>query len=45
MGKLLWGLAVVAVLGFSAPVNAQETVKIAFIDPLSGGASTPAKLG
>jgi branched-chain amino acid transport system substrate-binding protein len=45
MGKLLWGLAVVAVLGFSAPVNAQETVKIAFIDPLSGGGASTGEAG
>jgi branched-chain amino acid transport system substrate-binding protein len=39
--KLLWGLAAVAALGISPPVKAQEavkeTVRIAYVDPLSGG--------
>ena len=43
--KLLWGLAAVTVLGFAAPVKAQETVKIAFIDPLSGGGASTGEAG
>jgi branched-chain amino acid transport system substrate-binding protein len=43
--KLLWGLAAVAALCFSAPVKAQETIKIAFIDPLSGGAASTGEAG
>jgi branched-chain amino acid transport system substrate-binding protein len=43
--KLLLGLAAVAALGASAPVKAQETIKIAFIDPLSGGAAGTGEAG
>src|SRR5260370_13294291 len=43
--KLLWGWAVVAALGISAPVKAQETIKIAFIDPLSGGGASTGEAG
>ena len=43
--KLLWGLAAVAALSISAPVKAQETIKIAFIDPLSGGAASTGEAG
>src|SRR5262244_4621540 len=43
--KLLWGLAAVVTLGISAPVKAQETIKIAFIDPLSGGAASTGEAG
>jgi branched-chain amino acid transport system substrate-binding protein len=43
--KLLWGLAVVAILGCAAPAGAQETIKIAFIDPLSGGAASTGEAG
>src|SRR5215831_1627712 len=43
--KLLWGWAAVAALGISAPVKAQETTKIAFIDPLSGGAASTGEAG
>jgi branched-chain amino acid transport system substrate-binding protein len=37
--KLLWGLTTVVGLALTTPVAAQETIKIAFIDPLSGGAA------
>jgi len=43
--KLLWGLAAVAALCISAPIKAQETIKIAFIDPLSGGAASTGDAG
>jgi branched-chain amino acid transport system substrate-binding protein len=43
--KLLWGLTAVAVLGLAAPVKAQETIKIAFIDPLSGGGASTGEAG
>ena len=43
--KLLWGLVAVAALYISAPVKAQETVKIAFIDPLSGGGASTGEAG
>jgi branched-chain amino acid transport system substrate-binding protein len=43
--KLLWGLAAVAALGLAAPVKAQETFKIAFIDPLSGGGASTGEAG
>ena len=43
--NLLWGLAAVAALGFAAPLKAQETVKIAFIDPLSGGGASTGEAG
>jgi branched-chain amino acid transport system substrate-binding protein len=43
--KLLWGWAAVAALGISAPVKAQETIKIAFIDPLSGGGASTGDAG
>jgi branched-chain amino acid transport system substrate-binding protein len=47
--KLLWGLAAVAALGISLPVKAQEaikeTVRIAFIDPLSGGGAGTGEAG
>ncbi|HSV24184.1 MAG TPA: ABC transporter substrate-binding protein, partial [Xanthobacteraceae bacterium] len=43
--KLLWGLAAVAALSISAPVKAQETIKVAFIDPLSGGAASTGEAG
>jgi len=43
--KLLWGLAAVATLSISAPVKAQETIKVAFIDPLSGGAASTGEAG
>jgi branched-chain amino acid transport system substrate-binding protein len=43
--KLLWGLAAVAALCISAPVKAQETIKIAFIDPLSGGGASTGEAG
>jgi branched-chain amino acid transport system substrate-binding protein len=43
--KLLWGLAAVAALGISLPVKAQETVRIAFIDPLSGGGASTGEAG
>src|SRR5262250_656307 len=43
--KLLWGWAAVAALGISAPVKAQETIKIAFIDPLSGGGASTGEAG
>ena len=43
--KLLWGWAVVVALGISAPVKAQETIKIAFIDPLSGGGASTGEAG
>jgi branched-chain amino acid transport system substrate-binding protein len=43
--KLSWGLAAVVVLGFAAPVQAQETIKIAFIDPLSGGGASTGEAG
>jgi branched-chain amino acid transport system substrate-binding protein len=43
--KQLWGWAAVAALGISAPVKAQETIKIAFIDPLSGGGASTGEAG
>lgn len=43
--KLLWGLAAVVALSVSAPVKAQETIKIAFIDPLSGGGASTGEAG
>jgi branched-chain amino acid transport system substrate-binding protein len=48
--KLLWGLAAVAALGMSLPAKAQEsraqeTVRIAFIDPLSGGGAGTGEAG
>jgi branched-chain amino acid transport system substrate-binding protein len=43
--NLLWGLAAVAALGISLPVKAQETVRIAFIDPLSGGGAGTGEAG
>jgi len=43
--KLLWGLAAVTILGCAAPAGAQETIKIAFIDPLSGGAASTGDAG
>src|SRR5215469_16614518 len=43
--KLLWGLAAAVALSTSAPVKAQETIKIAFIDPLSGGAASTGEVG
>ena len=43
--KLLWGLGAVAALCISAPVKAQETIKIAFIDPLSGGGASTGEAG
>jgi branched-chain amino acid transport system substrate-binding protein len=43
--KLLWGLAAIAALGISLPVKAQETVRIAFIDPLSGGGASTGEAG
>src|SRR5215469_8200206 len=43
--KLLWGLAAAVALSTSAPVKAQETIKIAFIDPLSGGAASTGEAG
>jgi branched-chain amino acid transport system substrate-binding protein len=43
--KLLWGWAAVAALGISAPVKAQETIKIAFVDPLSGGGASTGEAG
>jgi branched-chain amino acid transport system substrate-binding protein len=43
--KLLWRWAAVAALGISAPAKAQETIKIAFIDPLSGGAASTGEAG
>jgi branched-chain amino acid transport system substrate-binding protein len=43
--KLLWGLAVVTILGYAAPARAQETIKIAFIDPLSGGGASTGEAG
>jgi len=43
--KQLWGLAAVAALCISAPVKAQETIKIAFIDPLSGGGASTGEAG
>jgi branched-chain amino acid transport system substrate-binding protein len=43
--KLLWGLAAVAILGYAVPAGAQETIKIAFVDPLSGGAAGTGEAG
>ena len=43
--KLLWGLAAVAALGLSLPVNAPETIRIAFVDPLSGGGAGTGEAG
>ena len=47
--KLLWGLAAIAVLGFTASAQAQETnqetIRIAFIDPLSGGGASTGEAG
>lgn len=43
--KLFWGLAAAVALSTSAPVKAQETIKIAFIDPLSGGAASTGEAG
>src|SRR5580693_8046361 len=43
--KLLWGLAAIAVLSVSSPVKAQESIKIAFIDPLSGGGASTGEAG
>jgi len=43
--KLLWGLAAVAALGISHPVKAQEVIRIAFIDPLSGGGASTGEAG
>ncbi len=43
--KLLWSLAAVATLGISLPVKAQETIRIAFIDPLSGGGAGTGEAG
>ena len=53
--KLLWGLAAVAALGMSPPAKvqeskaqeakAQETVRIAFVDPLSGGGAGTGEAG
>jgi branched-chain amino acid transport system substrate-binding protein len=43
--KLLWGLTAVMALGIAAPVAAQETIKIAFIDPLSGGGASTGEAG
>jgi branched-chain amino acid transport system substrate-binding protein len=43
--KRLWGLAAIAALGFAAPAKAQETIKIAFIDPLSGGGASTGEAG
>ena len=43
--KLLWSLATVAMLGMAAPATAQETIKIAFIDPLSGGGASTGEAG
>src|SRR5579871_6743446 len=43
--KLLWGLAVVVALCLSAPAKAQETIRIAFIDPLSGGGASTGEAG
>ena len=43
--KLLWGLAAAIALSASVPVKAQETIKIAFIDPLSGGAASTGEAG
>jgi branched-chain amino acid transport system substrate-binding protein len=43
--KLLCGLAAVAVLGAFGPVRAQETIKIAYIDPLSGSGASIGEVG
>src|SRR5262249_29399181 len=43
--KLLRGLAAVALLACAAPAGAQETIRIAFIDPLSGGAASTGEAG
>jgi branched-chain amino acid transport system substrate-binding protein len=43
--KLLWGLAAVAALGMPPPAKAQETIRIAFIDPLSGGGAGTGEAG
>lgn len=43
--KLLLGLAAVAALTISLPVRSQESVKIAFIDPLSGGGAGTGEAG
>ncbi len=43
--KLLWGLVTIVALPFVAPVVAQETIKIAFIDPLSGGGASTGEAG
>ncbi|MGP0090699.1 MAG: branched-chain amino acid ABC transporter substrate-binding protein [Xanthobacteraceae bacterium] len=43
--KLLCGIAAVAVLGAVGPLQAQETVKIAYIDPLSGAGASIGEAG
>jgi branched-chain amino acid transport system substrate-binding protein len=43
--KLLSGLAAVAMLGLAGPVKAQETIRIAFVDPLSGGGASTGEAG
>lgn len=43
--KLPWRLAAVAVLAIAAPAKAQEPIKIAFIDPLSGGGASTGEAG
>ncbi len=39
------GVAVAAAVGFASPVLAQETIKIAYIDPLSGPGATVGEVG
>jgi len=43
--KLLCGLAAVAILGAFGSVHAQETIKIAYIDPLSGSGASIGETG
>jgi branched-chain amino acid transport system substrate-binding protein len=43
--KLLWGLAAAIALSTSVSVKAQDTIKIAFIDPLSGGGASTGEAG
>jgi branched-chain amino acid transport system substrate-binding protein len=50
MGRnLLWGLAAAAVMGFIPSAKAQEatkeTIKVAYIDPLSGGGASTGEAG
>jgi branched-chain amino acid transport system substrate-binding protein len=43
--KLLYGLTTAVVLALAGPLKAEETIKIAFIDPLSGGAASTGEAG